>query len=101
MKLSAERYYEWMLAIEKMNHQRTRLEAKGQMYQLLAKEIEISQLKLHIFKDKIKHQDLLVTDSKREYDEVKSKIEAELGFSLNGCSVTENFEILKLDSEET
>ena len=97
MKLTAEQYWNWMTSIEKMGHEQTKLQLKQTTAALMQKDLEVAQLKQHIFKEQIRQQEVRLADAKREYEELKAHIEASLGFSLNGCSINDLYEVVRLE----
>lgn len=97
-KLSAEQYYEWRLAIEQMHHNETKLKSVRMMSALMEKDIEIQKLKQSLYKQTVKSQEDTFELSKKQYEELKSKIESQLGHSLSNCVIDEvTFEVKSLE----
>lgn len=99
-KLTPSQYWEWRSKIEELLHGELKVRHARQTYSLMEKDIEIAKLRTAIYKQTLKvHEDNQV-ETKKSYDELKKRLEDELGVSLNGTAIDEiTFEIRPLEEK--
>ena len=91
-------YWLWRHLISEMQLAESKAKIKEQSYAMADKDIEISKLKLAMYKETVKQAGLIAQDAKKAYEEYKLELEQKLGFSFNECVIDDvTFEIKKLE----
>lgn len=89
MKLKKDSYWNWRHKIEEMQHAETRLTVSRLNYAIMEKDIEAAKLRTQIFTQTIKAYENSCADRKKEYEDIKLKLEKEIGHSLNDCTISD------------
>lgn len=94
--ITESQYWEWRTSIADMDLAKLKHELDTFKHQLLLKDQEILQLKIHLFKySKLDVSENRVKETKQEYEKFMNKLEQTLGLSLKDCGITSNFEVIK------
>ena len=89
--------WEWKWNRSNMKAASTTFEAAKLKREILAKEKEILELRLKLFKDVLKAQDSLQKSAKESYDSMKERLEEHIGYPLSECVIDdETLEIKKV-----
>lgn len=89
--------WEWKWNLSNMRAASMASEAAKLKRDIMAKEKEIMELRLKLFKDVLKAQDSSQSAAKQSYDEMKEKLEEFIGFPLDECVIDdETLEIKKV-----
>lgn len=93
-KLTKLQYFEWSLAIERLNHAKTRArlawaESNTQQQKARAENLEYQLLKTRAMDSRNG-----VESARQAYEDEKKQLEKKLGISLSGKIINENLEIL-------
>ena len=97
-KLSAGMYWEWRCTIEelkseKLNEKRVHLERE-----LMTKDIENRKLRLTLFKNVVSNSRAEVAKATKEYEDMKRRIEEQVGHSLDNCVIDDiTYEVRNYD----
>jgi molecular chaperone GrpE (heat shock protein) len=86
-KIKKDTYWEWRFQTEKMYHEQSKVREKRKFNAMMEKDIEIAKLKNSLYKQQIKNQEDSCREAAEEYNEMKSRMEKEIGMSLDGCSI--------------
>lgn len=98
VKIKADQYWEWRTTVEEMDHSETKLKLIRMTHALMEKEIENQRLKSAMYKAQIKTQEEQHALAKKNYQELKLRIEKKIGQSLNNCVIDDvTFEVKSLD----
>lgn len=100
-RVKPEMYWEWRTTIEEMDHAKTKFNLCKANAELLRRETENAALRhqLHL-KTKIVESESLVDAAKKEYDNMKCKIEKDLGFSLENKMIDDlTYEVKDIPKE--
>lgn len=99
-QLTPELYWEWRAAIAEMNLAKKEEMCQHQHYNLLIKDYEINKLAALVFKQGLDIYKSKTSSSKQEYEDTRKKIETFLGQTLDGCSINESLEVIKLEESK-
>lgn len=98
VKIKADQYWEWRTTVEEMGHSETKLKLVRMSHALMEKEIENQRLKSAMYKAQIKAHEEQHNLAKKNYEELKLRIEKKIGQSLNNCVIDDvTFEVKSLD----
>lgn len=97
-KLKKEQFYYWRFSVENMRHAETQTKLEERNLALLAKEIEITQLRVALYKNKIGVAQNFAKEAQAAYHKAREEIEKTLGFTLKDTVVDEvTFEVKELE----
>lgn len=98
-KLTPEEYWEWRTTIAEMQNAEAEHRVNTLKAALMAKDIEISQLKLNSFKAVIRSSEENKKAHDSEYKRFKGKLEERLGISLDNKVIDDlTFEVREIDN---
>jgi len=97
-KLKKEQFYFWRFHVESMRHAETVAKLEERNLALLAKEIEITQLRVAMYRGKVQVAHNLSKDAKDAYHKAREEIEKALKISLKDTVIDEvTFEVKQLE----
>ena len=97
IKLSPELYWEWRCTINDVDGTKKDFDVGFLKHELMLKDQEIARLKSALFKSSLTSLQEKANLAKNEYEKMKKKIEDKIGISLNDCTITDTFEVKKLN----
>jgi hypothetical protein len=98
-KFKPEEYWEWRTSVSEWKKAEEELKIRQLQYILMEKEIEISRLKMQLYKINTEDYKATVTRLKTEYDDFKQKMEKKHKISLNDCIIGDDLTISRIVKE--
>lgn len=101
-KVSPELYWEFRTDVAELEAAKSELALKESLYNSMLKDIEISRLKVALFKTTLNDFQQSVNLRKKSLDEIRERISNSLNISitdLNKSIINESFQVVKLDEK--
>lgn len=96
--LSPADYWEWRTSVTELEKADYELKYRQCLLAMMEKDVELSRLRMGIYKQEIESFKDKVSSIKKDYEVFKKKLEDKSGYSLNNCVIDDvTFEVKKLD----
>lgn len=89
MQLSAGQFFEWKLKLEQMFHAETKAQLISQNLTCMEKDVEMMKLRNMLYKQQVKNAQDGRENAKKEYEDFRTSLEAEIGTTLAGKLINE------------
>ena len=101
-RLKPEQYWEWRTTIAEMQLAERDFRIGNMQAENMTKDLEILRLKLSLFKNNLDVLSSKRDAAKKEYDDMKKKLEGQLKISLSGCVIDDiTFEVKRLEDAKS
>lgn len=101
-RLTPAEYWEWRCTISDMQKAETKVQLAVSESQVLRKDADLMTMKWQLHqKQQVQNSKDALQESKKEYDNMKKRLEDRLGLSLNGKMIDEySYEVRDIPKEE-
>lgn len=89
MQLTPGQFFEWKLKLEQMFHAETKAQLISQNLTGMEKDVEIMKLRNMLYKQQVKNSQDARDNAKKEYEDFRTSLEAEIGTPLAGKLINE------------